>query len=68
MNKLNTKVELRFDLAEADWLPKAVKKRLEEQRPSNVSKELEFFVSSDAHRTQEANRVEAMRKLQEYVD
>ena len=33
MNKLNTKVELRFKIDEAFWLPEDARLRLREQRP-----------------------------------
>ena len=46
MNKLNTKVELRFKIDEAVWLPEDVRLRLREQRPQNITKEGEFVVVS----------------------
>ena len=33
VNKLNTKVELRFVISQADWLPENVKSRLHELKP-----------------------------------
>lgn len=36
MNKVNTKVELRFLLRDADWIPVAVRERLIERNPNMV--------------------------------
>jgi protein subunit release factor B len=33
VNKVNTKVEIRFDINQAPWLPEDVALRLKEQRP-----------------------------------
>ena len=46
VNKVNTKVTIRFDLRTADWLTDKVKGRLAEQRPANVT------VSNDKSRSQ----------------
>ncbi len=46
MNKVNTKVELRFSLDTAHWLPEDVRTRLREQRPQNITKDGEFIVVS----------------------
>ena len=62
VNKLNTKVELRFMIDKADWLPDFAKIRLQELRPQNISKG-EFIVISQATRTQEQNVKDALQKL-----
>jgi len=46
VNKVNTKVELRFQVADAPWLPDDAKERLREQRSQNINKEDEFIVQS----------------------
>ena len=51
MNKVNTKVEIRFDINQAPWLPEDVALRLKEQRPQNITKDGEFIVVSQEHRT-----------------
>ena len=53
VNKVNTKVELRFDIPSARWLPDDVKERLRQQRPQNITKDGEFIVVAQEHRTQE---------------
>ena len=51
VNKVNTKVELRFAIDDAVWLPDDVRQRLREQRPQNITKDGEFVVVSQEHRT-----------------
>ena len=46
VNKVNTKVEIRFKIDEAHWLPEDVRQRLREQRPQNITKDGEFVVTS----------------------
>ena len=68
VNKVNTKVELRFSIKHAFWLPADVKDRLREQRPQNITKDDEFIVVSQEHRTQESNYSEALGKMQSFID
>ncbi|TNV81718.1 hypothetical protein FGO68_gene9397 [Halteria grandinella] len=68
VNKVNTKVELRFTIRDAFWLPVDVRDRLREQRPQNITKDDEFIVVSQEHRTQEQNYSEALGKMQEFID
>ena len=39
VNKVNTKVELRFCVGAAHWLPEDVKIRLRQLRPQNITKD-----------------------------
>jgi peptidyl-tRNA hydrolase ICT1 len=63
VNKLNTKVEIRFKLDSADWLSEDVKKRIVELYANKINKEGEFILTSQEHRTQEMNRAEIQKKL-----
>ena len=60
MNKLNTKVEVRFHVKSADWLAAEVRARLIE--PGRINQAGEFIVTVQEHRTQERNRV-ALEKV-----
>ena len=64
VNKLNTKVEFRFNLEKADWLDDYTKSRIKELFPNKINSEGDFFLTSQEHRTQEQNRKEAQIKLQ----
>ncbi|CAN0398735.1 unnamed protein product, partial [Phaeothamnion confervicola] len=67
VNKVNTKVELRFRVADAEWMPPDVRARLAEQQSSRINKLGELIVSSQEFRTQGKNREEAVAKLREMV-
>jgi peptidyl-tRNA hydrolase ICT1 len=64
VNKVNTKVELRFNLSEADWLDYMTKERMKEYFSNKINSDGEFFLTSQEHRTQEENRIKAYEKLQ----
>jgi protein subunit release factor B len=64
VNKLNTKVEFRFNVDSADWIEIDTKERLKELYPNKINNEGEFYLTSQEHRTQEQNRKEAEKKLQ----
>ncbi len=63
VNKLNTKVEIRFNLDSAQWITENVRKRIRELYPNKINNEGEFIITSQEHRTQEMNRSEAQKKL-----
>jgi protein subunit release factor B len=67
VNKVNTKAEVRFKLETASWVDAQVKDRLKELYPAYVNAEGEFFVSSQVHRTQEANLRDALEKLAKFI-
>ena len=64
VNKVNTKVEFRFKLENADWIESKIKERVKELFPNRINNEGEFIICSQEHRTQEMNRKEAEKKLQ----
>jgi peptidyl-tRNA hydrolase ICT1 len=68
VNKVNTKVELRFSLAEAHWLPEPVKSNLSRVFSSHVTSSGEVVLQSQKHRTQQANITDAFDKLQNMID
>lgn len=68
VNKVNSKVELRFNVNGAEWLTKQIKDRLYELYPNKINTEGEFFLTSQEHRTQEKNKKEAYKKLQDIIN
>lgn len=50
MNKVSTKVEVRFVVAEAEWLPSDVRTRLARQQKSRINKDGELVVTSQEYR------------------
>eukprot|EP00571_Detonula_confervacea_P012572 CAMPEP_0172312506 /NCGR_PEP_ID=MMETSP1058-20130122/17721_1 /TAXON_ID=83371 /ORGANISM="Detonula confervacea, Strain CCMP 353" /LENGTH=179 /DNA_ID=CAMNT_0013025985 /DNA_START=318 /DNA_END=857 /DNA_ORIENTATION=+ len=64
VNKVETKVELRFHVDSATWIPAEVRGRLKTNEPNRISKEGYFLVTSQEHRTQVNNRKDAIKKLE----
>ncbi|WP_311221076.1 MULTISPECIES: alternative ribosome rescue aminoacyl-tRNA hydrolase ArfB [unclassified Acidovorax] len=67
VNKVSSAVHLRFDVP-ASSLPDEVKERLLCLRDSRITQEGVFVLKAQQFRTQEANRIDAFRRLQEVVD
>lgn len=63
VNKLNTKVELRFHVDSAHWLPSEVRDRLKDAEANRINNEGVFSLTCQEHRTQIQNRKEALGKL-----
>jgi ribosome-associated protein len=62
VNKVETAVQLRFDLAAAD-LPEAVRLRLERLAGRRLSQEGVLVIHARRHRTRERNREDALARL-----
>ena len=67
VNKVNTKVELRFHLSSATWIPAEVRDRIARNEPNRISKDGYIGVTSQEYRTQAQNRKDAMRKVEEII-
>jgi len=66
VNKSSTAVHLRFDVA-ASSLPDFYKERLLNLSDQRLSKEGVIVIKAQEHRSQEANREDALQRLQELV-
>ncbi|MEZ5652017.1 MAG: alternative ribosome rescue aminoacyl-tRNA hydrolase ArfB [Burkholderiaceae bacterium] len=67
VNKVATAIHLRFDVARSS-LPETVKQRLFAMADRRITDEGIIVIKAQAARTQEQNRMEALRRLQELVD
>jgi ribosome-associated protein len=67
VNKVSSAIHLRFDIR-ASSLPEAVKERLLALRDGRISDEGVVIIKAQTERSQERNRAEALRRLQEMVD
>ncbi|KAL3765480.1 hypothetical protein ACHAWO_009325 [Cyclotella atomus] len=67
VNKLNTKVELRFHVDTASWLPLEVRERLKINEANRINNEGYFVLTCQEYRTQVQNRKEAISKLSEIL-
>lgn len=66
VNKVSTAVHLRFDIS-ASSLPDLYKKRLLKLKDRRISKEGVVVIKSQQYRSQEKNKEDALRRLEELV-
>jgi ribosome-associated protein len=67
VNKLETRVTLRFDLAGSPSLSEEQKARLRQRLATRITKEGVFHVTAQRHRTQAANREAAVERFAELL-
>ncbi|HEX2645525.1 MAG TPA: alternative ribosome rescue aminoacyl-tRNA hydrolase ArfB, partial [Thermoanaerobaculia bacterium] len=67
VNKLETKVTLRFDLAGSPRLSEEQRQRIRERLATRITRDGILQVSSQRHRTQAANREAAVARFAELV-
>jgi ribosome-associated protein len=67
VNKVESKVELRFALAGSEWLPAGVRARLAQSYSSRINKQGEFVITSEESRSQVQNLETAFEKLEDMI-
>lgn len=67
VNKVSSAVHLRFDIP-ASSLPDGVKQRLLALNDQRITRDGVLVIKAQTQRSQEMNRAEALRRLQELVD
>ncbi|GFO04274.1 peptidyl-tRNA hydrolase ict1, mitochondrial-like [Plakobranchus ocellatus] len=67
VNKVNSKVEMRFHLQTASWIPDWIKPRLLQQEHGRVTKDGFFVVRSDMTRKQMLNQADCLNKLRNMI-
>lgn len=67
VNKVETRVTVRFDVAGSAVLTEPQRRRILDRLSSRITKEGVLLVSSQEHRSQAANRDEAMARLAELL-
>ena len=68
VNKVATAVQLRFDVRQSPSLPARVRQRLETIAGSRLTREGVIVITANRHRTQEANRRDALDRLIAMID
>jgi len=63
VNKVETAVQLRFDVANSPSLTADVKRRLERLAGSRLTREGVVVITAQRHRTRERNRADALERL-----
>lgn len=67
VNKVHTKVDLRFKPSEADWLHPDIKSKLIELQGNKLSKDGYLIIRSDSTRSQQLNLADCMQKLRTMI-
>lgn len=67
VNKVSTKVELRFQLDQTATLTEPRKRRLRDAYPSHVTSSGEFVLTSDQYRSQSRNQSDVLTRLGEMI-
>ncbi|KAG0498830.1 hypothetical protein HPP92_003521 [Vanilla planifolia] len=68
VNKVNTKVDMRFNVKNAHWLGERIRERILQMEKNRINKDGELVISSTKTRTQKRNIEDALDKLQEIID
>ncbi|KAL1333626.1 uncharacterized protein LOC107630544 isoform X1 [Arachis ipaensis] len=64
VNKVNTKVDMRFNVKNAYWLSDRIRERIMQMEKNRINKDGELVISSTRTRTQKGNIEDALAKLQ----
>ncbi|XP_045520598.1 peptidyl-tRNA hydrolase ICT1, mitochondrial [Pieris brassicae] len=67
VNKVHTKVDLRFKLDEADWIPTDIREKMLQTHGKKLTKEGYLIVRSDITRSQQLNLADCLRKLRSMI-
>ncbi|XP_054789599.1 uncharacterized protein LOC129295148 [Prosopis cineraria] len=68
VNKVNTKVDMRFNVKNAYWLGDRIRERIMQMEKNRINKDGELVISSTKTRTQKGNIEDALEKLQAIID
>lgn len=66
-NTSNTKVEVRFNVEEADWIPLWIKKQFLIEQKHRINKRNEFIITSEKTRTQLLNQADCVDRIRHYI-
>ena len=67
VNKVSSAIHLRFDIR-ASSLPEGIKERLLASNDQRITRDCVLVLKAQAYRSQEQNREDALRRLQEIVE
>ncbi|XP_027728931.1 peptidyl-tRNA hydrolase ICT1, mitochondrial [Vombatus ursinus] len=67
VNKVNTKAEVRFHLATADWLSEPVQQKIAVLFKNKISKSGELIITSDSSRYQFRNLANCLQKIRDMI-
>ncbi|XP_043855706.1 peptidyl-tRNA hydrolase ICT1, mitochondrial [Dromiciops gliroides] len=67
VNKVNTKAEVRFHLATADWIAEPVQQKIAILFKNKISKSGELIITSDSSRYQFRNLANCLQKIRDMI-
>ncbi|XP_059166087.1 large ribosomal subunit protein mL62-like [Physella acuta] len=67
VNKVNSKVEIRFHLESANWIPEWIKPKLADQESGRLTKDGFLVVQSDMTRKQMLNQADCLNKIRKMI-
>ncbi|XP_017075337.1 peptidyl-tRNA hydrolase ICT1, mitochondrial [Drosophila eugracilis] len=67
VNTVNTKVDVRFKVAQADWIPEETRQKLLKVLANRITKDGYFYIKSDLTRSQQMNLADALEKLRTII-
>ncbi|XP_035781595.1 peptidyl-tRNA hydrolase ICT1, mitochondrial-like [Anopheles albimanus] len=67
VNTVSTKVDIRFHLESATWLPEATRKRLAELQKGRITKDGFLVIKSELTRSQQMNTADALERLRSFI-
>ncbi|XP_074080719.1 large ribosomal subunit protein mL62 isoform X2 [Macrotis lagotis] len=67
VNKVNTKAEVRFHLATADWIAEPVQQKIAVLFKNKISKSGELIITSDSSRYQFRNLANCLQKIKDMI-
>ncbi|XP_023727423.1 peptidyl-tRNA hydrolase ICT1, mitochondrial [Cryptotermes secundus] len=67
VNKVNTKVDLRFHVASAEWISQDIKQRILDEHSAKITKEGFLVIRSDKTRFQQLNLADALERLRTLI-
>ncbi|KAL3830723.1 hypothetical protein ACJIZ3_019525 [Penstemon smallii] len=67
VNKVSTKVDMRFNVKNAHWLNERVRERIMQMEKNRINKDGEIVISSTKSRVQKSNAEDALAKLQVFT-
>ncbi|XP_077183987.1 large ribosomal subunit protein mL62 [Paroedura picta] len=67
VNKVNTKAEVRFHLASADWITEDVRQKMAVMYKNKITRSGELFITSEVSRYQMRNLANCLEKLRDLI-
>ncbi|KAF8569709.1 hypothetical protein P879_05494 [Paragonimus westermani] len=67
VNKTHSKVEIRFHIPSASWIPENVRSHLMEKEKHRITKDAFFVISSDRTRKQIMNQADCLERIRRMI-